>query len=88
MALPCQFACCVFTLCCLRAKMVVTVFVSHMTSGPRPLTIYLRAFVVRLVIMSLFSVAFATLSYDPSEGNGGPLITTFFLMTVAFRIPR
>lgn len=71
----------------LAIEVLVTVFVSHMTSGPRPLTIYLRAFVVRLVLMSLFSVAFATLSYDPSEGNGGPLIITFFLMTIAFRIP-
>ena len=58
-----------------------------MTSGPRPLTLYLRAFVARLFFMATFSVAFATMTYDPADGTGGPLIATFFVLTVLFRIP-
>jgi PAT family acetyl-CoA transporter-like MFS transporter 1 len=67
--------------------MVVTVLVSKMVSGPKPLTVYLNAFVVRLAIIGCFSIAFATLTYDPADGNGGTLILVFVVLTVLYRIP-
>jgi PAT family acetyl-CoA transporter-like MFS transporter 1 len=65
----------------------MTVFVGRAVAGPRPLTMFMRAYAARLVLMVAYLLVFANLTYEPGDGLGGSLIVCFTLLTVLFRLP-